>query len=138
MPPLTPEAVVSVSTAGFVTVIGFCFSINPATLVVMNEIAQKFMGRWRISHMDMWEQKHVDLVVPGFIRFDGDDSEMRFIAVREWLDVRYSHANGFPQAEFIWQGLDERDNRCGRGSATIVQPGRIMGHFSSHMGDDSS
>lgn len=104
----------------------------------MKEIEKKFMGRWRISHMDMWEQKYVDLVVPGFIKFDGEDSEMRFIAVRAWLDVRYSLADGVPHAEFSWQGMDERDDRCGRGSATIVEHERIKGHFYFHMGDDSS
>lgn len=87
--------------------------------------------------MDMWEQKFVDLVVPGFINFDGDESEMRFIAVRAWLDIRYSLKDGQPHAEFSWQGVDERDDRCGRGTATIQEDGRLKGRFFFHMGDDS-
>lgn len=63
---------------------------------------------------------------------------MRFVAVRAWLDVRYSLADGVPHAEFSWQGMDERDDRCGRGSAKIVEHGRIKGQFYFHMGDDSS
>ncbi len=104
----------------------------------MNEIEQAFTGRWRVSQMDMWEQKLVDLVVPGFIRFDGDESEMRFIAVRAWLDVRYLFKDGLPSVDFSWQGLDERDDRCGRGTVTIVEPGKLIGHFYFHMGDASS
>ena len=104
----------------------------------MDEIEQAFAGRWRISHMDMWEQKFVDLVVPGFIRFDSDGGEMRFIAVQAWLDVRYVLRDGRPSAEFSWQGLDERDDRCGRGTATMAEPGKLTGHFYFHMGDDSA
>ena len=103
----------------------------------MKQIEQAFSGKWRITHMDMWEQRFVDLVVPGFIKFDGDESEMRFIAVRAWLDIRYSESGGLPTAEFSWQGLDERDDRCGRGKAIIVKPERIVGQFYFHMGDES-
>ena len=104
----------------------------------MDEIEQAFKGRWRISHMGMWEQEFVDLVVPGFIRFDDDESEMRFIAVRAWLDVRYLLRDGLPSAEFSWQGLDERDDRCGRGVVSMIRPEALKGHFFFHMGDDSS
>jgi hypothetical protein len=104
----------------------------------MKQIEQQFAGKWRITRMEMWEQKFVDLVVPGFIKFHGDESEMRFIAVRAWLDIRYSESDGLPTAEFSWQGLDERDDRCGRGKATIVKPERIVGQFYFHMGDESS
>lgn len=103
----------------------------------MKQIEHAFSGRWRITHMEMWEQQFVDLVVPGFIKFDGDESEMRFIAVRAWLDVRFSEVAGLPTAEFSWQGLDERDDRSGRGKATIVEAGRITGHIYFHMGDES-
>jgi len=103
----------------------------------MKQVEQAFSGRWRITHMDMWEQQFVDLVVPGFIRFEGDEGEMRFIAVRAWLDVRFSEADGLPTAEFSWQGLDERDERTGRGKAIIFEAGRITGQVYFHMGDES-
>ena len=103
----------------------------------MDNIERQFSGRWRITHMNMWEQKFVDLVVPGFVHFDGDEGEMRFIAVRAWLDVRYSFKDGLPCAEFNWQGLDERDDRCGRGVALAVEANKLKGHFFFHMGDDS-
>ena len=104
----------------------------------MNEIERMFSGTWRITHMSMWEQKFVDLVVPGFIKFDGDKSEMRFIAVRAWLDVRYVLKDGQPAADFSWQGLDERDDRCGRGTVTILPNGKLSGIFYFHMGDESA
>jgi hypothetical protein len=52
-------------------------------------LALAFKGRWRIVAMDLWDKDAIDLVEPGFITFNGEEGEMRFIAVRAWLDVRY-------------------------------------------------
>ena len=51
-----------------------------------------------------------DLVEPAFIRFDGEDGEMRFVAVVAWLDVRYGARSGSPIAEFSWEGVDKAIN----------------------------
>jgi hypothetical protein len=100
-------------------------------------LALPFQGRWRIAEMDLWDQDAVDLVEPGSITFKGQDGEMRFIAVRAWLDVRYGTRNGGPIAEFSWEGVDEGDQRCGRGWAILGTAGRLVGHIFFHKGDDS-
>lgn len=43
-------------------------------------LALTFTGRWRIVAMDLWDKDAIDLVVPGFISFNGEEGEMRFIA----------------------------------------------------------
>ena len=101
-------------------------------------LALAFKGRWRIAHMDMWAKGAVDLVVPGFIRFDGEEGEMRFIAVRAWLDVRYGTRDGSPVAEFSWEGIDEGDERSGRGWVKPSASGGLVGHIFIHNGDDSA
>ena len=58
----------------------------------MKDVEQQFVGKWRISWMEKWAQDAVDLVGPGFVCFEGQESEMRFIVVRAWMDVYYSHA----------------------------------------------
>ena len=63
--------------------------------------ASVFKGRWRIEAMDLWDSSAVDLVEPGFISFNGEEAEMRFIAVHGWHDVRYSTRDGRPIAEFF-------------------------------------
>lgn len=68
--------------------------------------------------MDLWDKDAIDLVEPGFITFNGEEGEMRFIAVRAWLDVRYRSRDGVLVAEFSWEGIDEGDQRSGRGWAT--------------------
>ena len=65
--------------------------------------------------MDLWDQDAIDLVEPGFIAFNGEEGEMRFIAVRAWLDVRYATRDNLPIAEFTWEGVDDGDQRSGRG-----------------------
>lgn len=101
------------------------------------DIEKLFKGTWRITRMDTWAQDAVDLVVPGYISFGSDNDEMRFIAVKAWLDVYYSSKGELPTAEFSWQGIDERDERCGRGWAAIQPDGTLAGHFFFHMGDES-
>ena len=96
-----------------------------------------FQGRWRIAEMALWAKDAVDLVEPAYIRFDGEEGEMRFIAVRAWLDVRYTSNGDAPRAEFSWEGVDEGDPRSGRGWLETGADGRLVGHFYFHMGDDS-
>jgi hypothetical protein len=100
-------------------------------------LALAFKGRWRIVAMDLWDKDAIDLVEPGFITFNGEEGEMRFIAVRAWLDVRYRSRDGVPIAEFSWQGIDEADQRSGRGWATPADKGGLHGHIFFHNGDDS-
>jgi hypothetical protein len=100
-------------------------------------LALAFKGRWRIVAMDQWNQDAVDLVQPGFIAFDGEEGEMRFIAVCAWLDVRYATRDGDPVAEFSWEGVDEGDQRCGRGWVKPNAAGGLTGHIYFHNGDES-
>ena len=94
-------------------------------------LALAFKGRWRIVAMDLWDKDAIDLVEPGFITFNGEEGEMRFIAVRAWLDVRYRSRDGVPVAEFSWEGIDEGDQRSGRGWATPADKGGLLGERSA-------
>ena len=100
-------------------------------------LALAFKGRWRIVAMDQWDQDAVDLVQPGFIAFNGEEGEMRFIAVRAWLDVRYATRDGGPIAEFSWEGVDEGDQRSGRGWVKPNAAGGLTGYIYFHNGDES-
>lgn len=96
-------------------------------------LALAFKGRWRIVAMDLWDKDAIDLVEPGFITFNGEEGEMRFIAVRAWLDVRYRSRDGVPIAEFSWEGIDEGDQRSGRGWATPATRSAFSAISSSTM-----
>ncbi len=79
--------------------------------------------------MDLWEQDALDLVAPASLKIEGSEGEMRFIAVRAWLDIRFTASPGGPAAEFSWEGVDEGDEP-GRGR---IEPG-TAGRIFSHMG----
>ena len=73
-----------------------------------------FVGRWRITWMETWDQDYVDRVEPGFFEFDEEGlGAFVFGVVRGWLDVRVSSQKPF--LEFSWQGESEGDELCGRG-----------------------
>ncbi len=103
----------------------------------LSALAAPFQGRWRIAEMDLWDNAALDLVGPAFLEIRQQEGEMRFIAVTAWLDVRYDVRAGGPIAEFSWEGVDEGDQRSGRGWVAPGTAGRLVGHFHFHMGDDS-
>ena len=96
-----------------------------------------FLGHWRITGMNEWDQDYVDLVVPGFIEFDEKGSgEFQFGTVRGFLDCRLENDHGKKRMEFSWQGENDTDPGYGRGWAT-VEGNEMMGHIFIHMSDDS-
>lgn len=88
--------------------------------------------------MTNWDSDDVDLVEPGFIKFTKDSTgEFGFIAVRGWMDCRWSERDGRPFVEFSWEGHDEGDQVSGRGWAALADDGSLAGHLFFHLGDDS-
>lgn len=100
-------------------------------------LAAPFQGKWRIAKMDAWPADAIGLLGPAFLDIKGQEGEMRFIAVTAWLDIRYDARSGDPIAEFSWEGIDEGDQRNGRGWLAPGTAGRLVGHIFFHNGDDS-
>ena len=100
-------------------------------------VAASFQGRWRIVEMDVWDDEALHLAEPASLRIDGASGEMRFVAIRAWLDLRYGARSGSPLAEFSWEGTDDGTACSGRGWIEPGTAGRLIGHVFIHMGDDS-
>ncbi len=99
----------------------------------------RFEGSWRITSMELWDKEAIELLGPGYFRFDEDRSgEFQFIAVRGWLDCGYGSRNGLPLVEFSWQGGDEGTEASGRGWAVIEGDGALSGRIFFHRGDNSA
>ena len=97
------------------------------------------VGKWRITEMALWDQDAVDLVGPGFIRFDVDGTgEVGFIALTGTLDCRFAPRAGRPSATFTWAGFDEGDPVSGRGWAVVEADGVLSGRIYFHQGDDAA
>jgi len=98
----------------------------------------EFIGRWRITSMELWDAEAIDLVEPGFIKFSRDRTgQFGFIVVRGWMDWRESVRDGRTCVEFTWAGSDEGDEVSGRGWAMLADDGTLDGRIFFHAGDDS-
>jgi hypothetical protein len=96
-------------------------------------------GRWRITTMELWETDAIDLVEPGFIEFNSDQTgRFGFIAVQGWMDCREGTRDGRSSVEFTWEGSDEGDQVTGRGWAVLTDDRTLNGRIFFHLGDDSS
>src|SRR5262245_49169933 len=98
---------------------------------------EAFVGYWRIVEMELWDRDYLDLVVPAFIEFDGEQmGQFQFGTVRGWLDCRFEERDGVEVVEFSWEGVNDNDPGCGRGWAAL-QEDRLEGRLYIHRGDDS-
>ena len=62
----------------------------------------KFVGRWRIKWMELWDQEFVDLVEPGYFQLDSDGlGFFVFGAVEGQIDYRVSDV----ESESSFHGL---------------------------------
>jgi hypothetical protein len=98
---------------------------------------KRFLGRWRIEEMEVWDQDVLDLVVPAHITLDTDGlGSIQFIAIEAGVDYRVGMRDKQPAVEFSWFGRQEGDFICGRGWA-ILSDDTLTGRIYIHQGDDS-
>ena len=96
-----------------------------------------FVGRWRITHMEEWDQDFVDAEVEGYFEFDaGGAGAFQFGYVRGGIGYEVTQRDGKPAVEFTWDGNDEMDPAQGRGWA-VVKGDELHGMIFFHGGDDS-
>ena len=98
----------------------------------------KFIGKWKIIEMEQWDQEYIDLVEPGYIRFDSkNQGQFVFGAVSGFLDCRYNNKRNPAKVEFSWEGTSEYDPISGRGWFELKSDNFIYGVLFIHNGDDS-
>lgn len=96
-----------------------------------------FLGRFRITSMDQWDQEFVDEEVEGFFEFKKDgEGEFHFGYVHGVIDYRLDTRDGKLCAEFTWEGNDEMNSAMGRGWA-VIDGDDIEGMLFFHQGDES-
>jgi hypothetical protein len=97
--------------------------------------AHPLLGKWRITSMELWDAAFIDLLGPGYIRFDADGGgEFAFGAVQGEID---GHP-GSDSIHFTWEGSDEMDHACGDGDAQLEDDGTLTGEIRFHRGDESA
>jgi hypothetical protein len=97
-----------------------------------------FVGHWRITWMDQWEQDFVDEEVEGYFAFEPNGvGDFQFGYVRGNIDYREGVREGKPNVEFTWNGNDEMDPAQGRGWA-VGTADEIEGMIFFHQGEESA
>ncbi|GGC73271.1 hypothetical protein GCM10011504_58330 [Siccirubricoccus deserti] len=97
--------------------------------------AHPLLGKWRITGMELWDAAFIDLLGPGYIRFDADGGgEFAFGAVQGEID---GHPGG-ESIHFTWEGSDEMDHASDDGDAQLEADGTITGEICFHRGDESA
>lgn len=95
----------------------------------------KLLGKWRITSMELWDAAFIDLIGPGYIRFDADGGgEFAFGAVQGEIDGQSSSRS----VHFTWAGNDEMDDACGDGDAELEDDGTLTGEIRFHHGDETA
>lgn len=85
----------------------------------------------------MWDQDFVDLVEPGYFRFDEDGlGSFVFGSVEGQIDYRISDHG--KQVDFSWSGNDDGREKSGRGWFQLLSSRSAKGEFFIHCGDDSA
>ncbi|MGL1957811.1 MAG: hypothetical protein OCD00_10910 [Colwellia sp.] len=99
----------------------------------MNE----FVGKWRITEMEVWSQDMVDLVEDGYFSFDeSDQGQFIFCAVEGHMDVVVN--TRIPELQFSWEGTDDARPVCGRGKIEFPTPYEGEGIIYFNNGDSST
>ena len=101
----------------------------------MRKSKKAIIGRWRITDMEAWDADFIDMMEPGYIRFDADGSgEFVFGTVYGAISGTY----GSGDIDFTWEGNSEMDSACGDGYAKLKDDGTLTGEIRFHAGDESS
>lgn len=97
----------------------------------------KFIGRWRITSMEVWDQDYIDCEQPGYFEFTANNQgEFAFGYVEGQLDVRYSSRQ--KRLDFTWAGCDEMDECSGRGFFKFSDDNTGEGQIYFHLGEESA
>jgi hypothetical protein len=97
-----------------------------------------FVGRWRITSMEMWDEDYIDMEVKAFIDIaKGRTGEFQFGLVSGFIDCHLAEGPRGKRLEFTWEGMDEMDECSGSGWVELSSPSLLDGHIKFHGGDAS-
>jgi hypothetical protein len=100
-------------------------------------LKNRYLGKWRITEMDLWDQDYIDMDVDGYFSFLEDKvGDFQFGLVQGVIDYRIEKFDGKERLDFSWIGDDEGSPVSGRGWAGIKR-GILEGRIYFYLGDNS-
>ena len=96
---------------------------------------QKFIGKYRITEMELWDKDFIDMEVPGYIEFHKNGTaDFQFGLVSGGGTYEYSKDGKY--VDFRFEGNDECDETSGEFELEINGE-KITGTVSFDNGDES-
>ena len=103
----------------------------------MGKKKNQYLGSWRITEMETWDQDYVDLVTVGNFTFGKDGiGNFEFGAIKAETDYLVEVLGNIERVDFSFEGYDEYDPVSGRGWVTIEND-TLTGKIFFHAGDNS-
>lgn len=110
---------------------------RPAPEHLRKPMAEKYVGRWRITEMELWEKETIEEEGPGFIEFGKDGlGRFHFGLVDGDLDYRIETVAETELLQFSFLGTDEMTEVSGRGWVRLSGE-ELEGRLVFHQGDSS-
>ena len=99
--------------------------------------AKPFVGRWRITEMELWDRDYIDIDGPGYITIGKAGlGEFQFGTVAGSINYEVEDRAEDERLEFTWSGTSEMDPVSGRGWAE-ARGDELRGRLYIHLGDRS-
>ena len=96
---------------------------------------QDFIGKYRITEMEMWDKNYIDMEVPGYIELHKNGTaDFQFGLVSG--GGQYSYSKDGKYIDFRWEGNDECDEVSGEFELEI-NGNKITGTAIFDNGDES-
>jgi hypothetical protein len=96
-----------------------------------------YVGTWRITEMELWDQDFIDLVGPGqMVVYEDGWGSFSFGAVELDLDCTAHRTGKQGRITFTFEGFDEGDEVSGKGWAKLHN-NELRGEIHFHLGDRS-
>ena len=115
-------------------------------------VEHPFVGKWRITGMELWDDDYVNMERRAFIEIEPDNQgSFEFALVRGELDgylenfeaetpdgSRDSTQTASETVMFTWEGFDELDEVSGSGWMRLTSANLAVGRIQFHAGDRST
>jgi len=97
-----------------------------------------YLGKWRITWMEMWDADYYDMEVPAYLEVKKDRmGSFQFGLVQGEMDGLVVTRSAEPRFEFTWEGSDEGEQMSGSGWLETDREGSLQGEIRIHRGDSS-
>ena len=97
-----------------------------------------YVGTWRITEMDEWDNEYINMETKAYIQIDKKGlGNFQFALVMGSIDGEVEEFGGEQRFAFTWEGNAEDDQVSGSGWLKLEKKDELTGRIKFHSGDSS-